>query len=98
MGGLASQPSGIRHVLCVLPHEGHERLHRGSESHREDVQEDRERGHKNHDRLGQSTVTDVMIETVAANTTTLSGLEIPLGMTGVIISLSAQPGRAVPTS
>lgn len=48
--------------------------------------------------LGQSTVTDVMIETVAANTTTRSGLEIPPGMTGVIISLSAQPGRAVPTS
>lgn len=47
---------------------------------------------------GQSTVTDVGFETVAENTTTRSGLKIPAGMTGVIISLSAQPGRAVPTS
>jgi len=46
----------------------------------------------------QSRVTYVVIETVAESTATRSGLDIPLGMTGVIISLSGQPGRAVPNS
>lgn len=44
--------------------------------------------------LGQATVTDVVIETVAEDTTTRTGERIPEGTTQVIISLSANTAAA----